>query len=98
MAALCSAALLAWLRYLRSGRAGAALLAGACAGAATATLQKGAAFSVLLLAGTFLAASSSHPWRATTRGSLLFAGAAAGRSAAFPVRLPRAPRRTRLSA
>ena len=90
MAALCSAALLAWLRYLRSGRAGAALLAGACAGAATATLQKGAAFSVLLLAGTFLAASSSHPWRATTRGSMLFAGAAAVPVGAFAFALWRA--------
>jgi hypothetical protein len=77
MAALCSAALMAWLRHLRSGRSGAALLAGACAGAATAMLQKAAVFSVLLLAGTFLAAPSGHARRAIARGAMLFAGAAA---------------------
>jgi len=77
MAALCSAALLAWLRHLRSGGARSALLAGACAGAATAVLQKGAAFSVLLLLGTFLAAWGRPAWRATARGAMLFAAAAA---------------------
>jgi hypothetical protein len=40
-------------------------------------LQKAAAFSVLLLAGTFLAASSRHAWGAIARGSMLFAAGAA---------------------